>query len=423
MTLRARSSSLALVATLATTSAAVAHAQGTARDLARARTLDQQGARAYAEGRYTDAIRYFEEAYRLGAPPIELWNIAKCHDRVDQPERAAEVLDRYLATPDLPKSDRAEAQQLLDAIKKRPSSLTVTSAPDGASVVVDGKSMPGRTPLTGTVAPGRHDVTVTRTGYDRYSSTFEAKFGRAVIVDVALRQEASGPPPASAAPSASTTPPAASAGPPASSSSRPSMDAASKDPAEEGALSLQGLLGLQIVRHGEVGGGAAPAFGAMGTYRIGNAGGARIALGGMLHVTFDSWKNSSNRQETAAPCGALNDANDGVPISVYGLADVSWRLRPTISAGPIAGLGLAGYVADQVGGDVFQPACSARTGVLPAVLVGGKVGWHVAPGFTLALFPILLHVQPAFDGARVTPRDASGVWVRATFAIGGGFDL
>ncbi len=398
----------------------MAHAQGTARDLARARTLDQQGARAYADGRYTDAIRYFEEAFRLGAPPIELWNIAKCYDRVDQPERAAEVLERYLATPELPKSDRAEAQQLLDAIKRRPSSVTVTSAPDGASVVVDGKAMPGRTPLTGTVPPGRHDVAVTRAGYDRYTSTFEAKFGRAVIVDATLRPEGSGTPTA-------TPSEAGSAGAIAATATGPTKRAEKGTPsgetAEEGALSVQGLLGLQVVRHGDVGGGAAPAFGALATYRIGTAGGARIALGGMLHVTFDSWQNSSNRQESAAPCGLLGDANDGVPISAYGLADVSWRLRPSISAGPIGGIGLAGYVADQVGGDVFQPACSARTGVLPAVLAGGKVSWHVAPRFTLALFPILLHLQPAFDGARVTPRDASGVWVRATFAIGGGFDL
>src|SRR5437763_266058 len=52
--------------------------------IARARALDQQGVRAYREERYKDAIRYFEEALRLGGPPSERWNIAKCHVRLDE---------------------------------------------------------------------------------------------------------------------------------------------------------------------------------------------------------------------------------------------------------------------------------------------------------------------------------------------------
>jgi tetratricopeptide (TPR) repeat protein len=63
-----------------------------AEDLARARVLDQQGTKAFVDGRYNDAIRYYEEAYRLGGPPFELWNIAKCYVRLDQPEQATEML-------------------------------------------------------------------------------------------------------------------------------------------------------------------------------------------------------------------------------------------------------------------------------------------------------------------------------------------
>jgi Flp pilus assembly protein TadD len=46
-------------------------------DLDRARALDQQGVRAFREARYNDAIRYFEEALKLGGPSSELWNSAK----------------------------------------------------------------------------------------------------------------------------------------------------------------------------------------------------------------------------------------------------------------------------------------------------------------------------------------------------------
>src|SRR5689334_22252340 len=65
--------------------------------LARARALDKEGAKAYGEGRYADAIKAFEEAHRLGGPPFLLWNIAKCHLKLDQPEQAADMLEKYLA--------------------------------------------------------------------------------------------------------------------------------------------------------------------------------------------------------------------------------------------------------------------------------------------------------------------------------------
>lgn len=420
---------------LATSPVPRAHAQEakpSARDLARARTLDQQGARAYAEGRYGDAIRYFEEAYRLGAPPIELWNIAKCYDKVDQPEQAAMALERYLAVKELPKSDREEAQQMLDAIKKRSSSLTVTSSPDGASVVLDGKAMPGRTPLTSTIAPGRHDVTITLKGHTPYTSTFEAKFGRAVIVDAPLRSgdaattsAASGSTSGTgaSAPPATPAPSARPAGKRAGAATSPGADAGTTEGPDTRPLALRGVIGLQVARYGDVGGSPAPAIAALGTYRIGTAGSARIGLGAMMHVTFDSWRNSTNQQEVVPPCGQLSSQNDGVAISAYGVASASWLLHPEVSAGAIAGLGLAGYSAGQLGGDLFKPTCSAHTGILPAVVAGAEVDWRLTPGFRLALFPLLLHLQPAFDGTRVTPRDATGVWLRATIGIGGGFDL
>src|SRR5258706_16315894 len=58
-------------------------------DLDAARELDQQGVRAFAAGRFREAIHFFEEARRLGGPASELWNIARCHERLDEPEESA----------------------------------------------------------------------------------------------------------------------------------------------------------------------------------------------------------------------------------------------------------------------------------------------------------------------------------------------
>src|SRR5262249_21620053 len=108
-------------------------------ELGRARNLDQQGVRAYKDGRYNDAIRYFGEAFKLGGPPSALWNIAKCHMRLDQPELASDAYDRYLMQPGLSQHDKAEARAELEELRQRRSILTVGSVPSRSTVFLDGQ--------------------------------------------------------------------------------------------------------------------------------------------------------------------------------------------------------------------------------------------------------------------------------------------
>ena len=178
----------ALVATLLFAAPALAQ-----KDLGKAHALDKEGAKAYGEGRYADAIKSFEEAYRLGGPAFELWNIAKCHLRLDQPAEAGDYLEKYLATPNLPKDDREEAQHQLDELKKRrTSTITVTSSPAGATVKIDGKEQPGVTPLTVTLQPGAHTVVVSAPTGIPSTQRVEARYGRALNVEAELKE--GGPP-------------------------------------------------------------------------------------------------------------------------------------------------------------------------------------------------------------------------------------
>src|SRR5579863_2444078 len=108
--LLAVASLVAALATLPRPAAAQASRPNAGDGLDRARALDQQGVRAFREGRYNDAIRYFEEALRLGGPSSELWNIARCQIKLDDPETASESLQRYLARTDLSPDDRAGAK-------------------------------------------------------------------------------------------------------------------------------------------------------------------------------------------------------------------------------------------------------------------------------------------------------------------------
>ena len=151
-----------------------------------ARELDQQGVRAFGDGRYVDAIRLFRTAQALGGPPSEVWNVARCLERLDDAAGASAVLDEYLAVHDLSAQDRAEAEREARALKARPSLLTVVTTPPGASVTVDGQSLGGPTPTSFEIRPGLHAIVVQRGGFAPESRSVEATFGRAVIVALDL---------------------------------------------------------------------------------------------------------------------------------------------------------------------------------------------------------------------------------------------
>lgn len=365
-------------------------------DLARARVLDKEGAKAYADGRYNDAIRYFEEAYRLGGPPFELWNIAKCHVRLDQPEQAAEMLERYLATPKLPAEDREEATQQLDALRKRPSALTIASVPAGAAVTVDGQvpAEGGKTPTSLTVQPGSHTIVLSHPKYATYSQTFEAKYGRAIILEVPLRKDGKSPPP--------TNP---------------------YGTGEIRRISLRGDLGIMIPRYGSIGGAVHPTLAASAAYRFVDVGATTFAVGAMFLLTGDSWDNTVAADQIVPPCGRLTGSRSATALSMFATGSAGWEVIPRLRVHALTGVGLAAYFADDLGGDVFVPACSPSPGARPAFMLGSRIDYALTPLVRLSALPVLLQFQPSFEGARSTPLDASGVWMRATIAIGAGVDL
>ena len=156
-----------------------------------AREMDQEGVRAFQEGRYADSTRYFRAAYRLGAPPSELWNMARSLERLDDPAGAAGAIEAYLARRgQLSPQDRADAERELQALRARPSPLTVTTVPAGAAVSLDAGRALGSTPLTIDIPAGSHTIGVRREGYVATTRSLEARFGRAVIVSLDLARAA-----------------------------------------------------------------------------------------------------------------------------------------------------------------------------------------------------------------------------------------
>lgn len=387
---------LFLVALIVPSAPAAAAPKAASTDLARARSLDKEGAKAYGEGRYRDAIRFFDEAFRAGGPAFELWNIAKCHVRLDEPDHAADFLERYLATPNVPKADREEVKQQLEVLRKRSSQLTVTSTPTGAFVTVDGKATDTTTPVTMTVGPGPHTVVVSPRDGVPLTKEVDSRYGRPLTVDAGNDTTLVKPEP-----------------PP-----NPYLGA---EPVPK--LALRVGFGITLPLHGAVGG-SGPGFLIEGTYRVAEIGKVGVSLGALLSIAGDSWNNRTGMPNNAANCtNPVVEAQSGTAIAFYGIGAATLPITERITLTGSGGLGIAGYSVDNVGGDLFVPSCSASPGVRPTFMLGTEIDYAVTPAFRLSAFPLSWQIQSAFDGARATPRDASGAWMRFGIGIGAGVNL
>jgi hypothetical protein len=362
---------------------------------------------AYKEERYNDAIRFFDEAFRIGGPPSELWNIAKCHLRLDDPEDASKEIEKYLAQSGLSADDRAEATQQLHEVQHRHSTVTVASSPSGATVYLDGRrSGPaGVTPATLDVPPGSHTVTVEHPGYEPYEKSVEAKFGRAVLVDAQLARGSGSsgavvvaqPPPEPAAPEGPTRP---------------------------HRLVIDGQLGFGAPEHGSIGG-PLSVVGFLGvSYVALDAHRSVVTVGVRAMITGDSWSNNVGAPDDPANCGAPIPADEAATaFSAFLTGGAAWRASPRWRLGGDLGVGIATYSASEVGGDLFTPTCRPSIAPVPAVYLAGTASYSFSHELRLLLSPVILQAQPAFDGARNAPKDASGLWIRYAFAAGLAFDV
>jgi tetratricopeptide (TPR) repeat protein len=157
------------------------------------------GVQHFTAHRYREAIRSFSLAAQL-VPSADLWfNIARAHEELSEYDAAIEHYRRYLRDRVDPPDrrdierhianleERAEAER--EARRTRPTTGTLRLAAnrDGARIELDGQEA-GETPWTGPreLAPGRHELVVTRDGYIPYRAqvSIEAGVPTAAYVDL-----------------------------------------------------------------------------------------------------------------------------------------------------------------------------------------------------------------------------------------------
>lgn len=147
-----------------------------------------RGIDALKGGRFQQAIEALEEAYRLGATSLALYNLGLAHQSLDNAPRAVETWESYLeaANPDL-------EQQTIDAVRREIQRITATFArfelsvePDSAQITIDGEiAVPVANELW--VQPGSRRILITAQGFDPFEQSLVVQSGR-FSLDIKLRR-------------------------------------------------------------------------------------------------------------------------------------------------------------------------------------------------------------------------------------------
>jgi hypothetical protein len=164
--------------------AAAAEPQPSPNDVEIARAHFNTGQAYYQNGRYADAAREFEEAYRLSRRPALLYNMGKSYDGGNDYARALDAYQRFLAAGPVAAADREFATKRIELLQKMVGKIELAGAVEGSAVTLDGASV-GTTPLSAplVVNPGRHQLTLGHEGYATFRTAVNAPVGGTVTVN------------------------------------------------------------------------------------------------------------------------------------------------------------------------------------------------------------------------------------------------
>ncbi|HEX2874123.1 MAG TPA: PEGA domain-containing protein [Polyangiaceae bacterium] len=128
----------------------------------------KRGSDLYNAGQYRPAVAAFMAADKLSPSAALSFNIALAYEKLDDPSGALRWYRDYLRrNPRAPNASAVNARvnELSNKLgRSGVQQLTVLSAPDGATVLIDGRAI-GQTPFTGELALGQHRVELQLAGY------------------------------------------------------------------------------------------------------------------------------------------------------------------------------------------------------------------------------------------------------------------
>jgi hypothetical protein len=208
-----------------TDSVAQSPTQPAAGDVAAARDLFREGAKAAKAGQWEEARVAYERSYLLRPSPLTRYSLAMAQKETGHVVEALENFRAFLRDPmDATTSQyRPQAEESILALEGKVAwaVVIVASAPSGVEVRIDGVALlPAALGIRRAIDPGHHKVEAKAEGYLPYSREFNVKSAATANIKIELR-----PMPAAGV----TTAPAPSAPPGASPTSPPSIPVAPSD--------------------------------------------------------------------------------------------------------------------------------------------------------------------------------------------------
>lgn len=163
---------------------------------AQARVAFQSGVEHYAAERFEEALRAFQEAYRIAPHPSVRVNMANCYEQLGRLVEALDHFQRFLI-----EAEGASAEQQRDVraavrrLRARVGEVFFRVEPEGAQVAIAG-SQTRTAPILESVAlpAGQHRIEVTLGGYQTEVREIDVTGGSRAEVRVSLREaEAASP--------------------------------------------------------------------------------------------------------------------------------------------------------------------------------------------------------------------------------------
>ncbi len=156
------------------------------------------GNQLYAEGRYDDALVEYDKAYALSSNWKILYNRGQTLVMLRRDPEAIAAFEQYLTRggDDVPAERRAAVEQDLEKLRQRIAYVTLSNAPAGATVLVDGRAA-ATTPLKKPIAvgAGRHVIALERDNKTVFSKELLIAAGDTKEVAVVLAPEPKNEPP------------------------------------------------------------------------------------------------------------------------------------------------------------------------------------------------------------------------------------
>jgi hypothetical protein len=154
-----------------------------------ARAQFSRGVEAYGKGHYEAALDAFKASYRIRAVPVVLFNIAETYTALDRFDDAMTYLNLYsegIPQDTLDAAQREQLSQLQQRIRKATGTLRILEAPEGATVLVDGKDQSAAALRPVYVAVGQHTLAVTHPDHGPWRRSVQVDPGESEVLRVEL---------------------------------------------------------------------------------------------------------------------------------------------------------------------------------------------------------------------------------------------